>query len=219
MIRVPPLIDFSSFVLYAITIYYVIAICALFCHVTSARWKLQKLLWGMEWSRLGQNHGFVRDRTFRAKPLYESGRLIFSSISKRAVPGLNAAIDEIHSTQLSLRTIRPTPAIPELDYIWLVSCFASMTSAYSEPWGDLTQRPAMEVMGYSKLQASPPPQAMILELERSLRVRPNVVSGSVIYGRGDHDACEDFLKFGLQESDVCLPTRDHGTGLTIREVH
>ncbi|KAJ5051144.1 hypothetical protein NUH16_011054 [Penicillium rubens] len=60
---------------------------------------------------------------------------------------------------------------------------------------------AMEVMGYSKLQAGSPPDSMVREVERSLRSRPNEVSETVTYGRGDHDACESFLRFGFQDHD------------------
>ncbi|KAJ5277567.1 hypothetical protein N7534_003635 [Penicillium rubens] len=60
---------------------------------------------------------------------------------------------------------------------------------------------AMEVMGYSKLQASSPPESMVREVERSLRSRPNEVSETVTYGRGDHEACESFLRFGIQDND------------------
>lgn len=52
----------------------------------------------------------------------------------------------------------------------------------------------MEVMGYIKLQTGSPPEEMITEVERSLRSRPNVVSGPVTYGRS-----KNYLKFGIQE--------------------
>ncbi|OGE46819.1 hypothetical protein PENARI_c063G03720, partial [Penicillium arizonense] len=60
---------------------------------------------------------------------------------------------------------------------------------------------AMEDMGYSMLPADSPPENMATEVERSLRSRPNEVSGPIMYGRGDHDACENFLRFGLQGSE------------------
>ncbi|CAG8152625.1 unnamed protein product [Penicillium nalgiovense] len=60
---------------------------------------------------------------------------------------------------------------------------------------------AMEVMGYSKLQAGSPPDSMVREVETSLRSRPNEVSETVTYGRGDHEACESFLRFGIQGND------------------
>jgi hypothetical protein len=61
----------------------------------------------------------------------------------------------------------------------------------------------MEDMGYSRLPADSPPQTMVTEVKRSLRTRPKEVSGPVMYGRGDHDACESFLRFGIQDNDVC----------------
>lgn len=67
----------------------------------------------------------------------------------------------------------------------------------------------MEVLGYSKLQADSPPEAMVKEVERSFRSEQNQVDGHLVYGGGDHDACESLLKFGIQESDVCLPIQRH----------
>jgi hypothetical protein len=78
---------------------------------------------------------------------------------------------------------------------------------------------AMEVMGYSKLQASSPPESMVREVERSLRSRPNEVSETVTYGRGDHDACESFLRFGIQDHDVCLSIQWSIYRTKIMEVH
>ncbi|CAG8148177.1 unnamed protein product [Penicillium nalgiovense] len=60
---------------------------------------------------------------------------------------------------------------------------------------------AMEVMGYGKLQAGSPPEDMVRGVVRSLRSRPSQVSETVTYGRGDHDACERFLRFGIQDHD------------------
>ncbi|CAG8122638.1 unnamed protein product [Penicillium nalgiovense] len=57
----------------------------------------------------------------------------------------------------------------------------------------------MEVMGYSKLQAGSPPESIVREVETSLRSRPNEVSETVMYGRGDDAACDSFLKFGIQD--------------------
>lgn len=62
----------------------------------------------------------------------------------------------------------------------------------------------MEVVGYTKLQTTAPPQDMATEVERSFRSRPILVSGPVTYGRGDHDACESYLKFGIEDGEVCL---------------
>ncbi|CAG8086370.1 unnamed protein product [Penicillium nalgiovense] len=60
---------------------------------------------------------------------------------------------------------------------------------------------AMEVMGYSKLRAGLPPEDLVREVEGSLWPRSNVVSGPITYGRGDHDACERFLRFGIQDHE------------------
>jgi hypothetical protein len=70
-------------------------------------------------------------------------------------------------------------------------------------YDDIMGYSAMEDMGYSMLPADSPPENMATEVERSLRSRPNEVSGPIMYGRGDHDACENFLRFGLQGSEVC----------------
>ncbi|CAG8875815.1 unnamed protein product [Penicillium salamii] len=78
---------------------------------------------------------------------------------------------------------------------------ADMRSTQGTSYNDNFQYSAMEVMGYTKVQASAPPQELVTEVEKSLRSRPNVVSGSVTYGRGDHDACESYLKFGIQDGD------------------
>lgn len=77
----------------------------------------------------------------------------------------------------------------------------------------------MEILGYAKVQTGAPPQKLVTEVERSLRSRPNVVSGPVMYGRGDHDACESYLKFGIQDGDVCPSTRRRYTELISMEVH
>ncbi|CAG7997774.1 unnamed protein product [Penicillium salamii] len=63
------------------------------------------------------------------------------------------------------------------------------------------QYSAMEVVGYTKLQTTAPPQDMATDVERSFRSRPIVVSGPVRYGRGDHDACESYLKFGIEDGE------------------
>ncbi|CAG8244812.1 unnamed protein product [Penicillium salamii] len=76
-----------------------------------------------------------------------------------------------------------------------------MTSTQDMSFDHTIPYSAMEVMGYSKLQASSPPESMVREVERSLRSRPNEVSKTVTYGRGDHDACESYLKFGIQDGD------------------
>ncbi|KAJ6168247.1 hypothetical protein N7497_001090 [Penicillium chrysogenum] len=76
-----------------------------------------------------------------------------------------------------------------------------MTSTQDMSFDHTIPYSAMEVMGYSKLQASSPPESMVREVERSLRSRPNEVSETVTYGRGDHDACESFLRFGIQDHD------------------
>ncbi|CAG8882120.1 unnamed protein product [Penicillium nalgiovense] len=76
-----------------------------------------------------------------------------------------------------------------------------MTSTQDMSFDHTIPYSAMEVMGYSKLQASSPPESMVREVERSLRSRPNEVSKTVTYGRGDHDACESFLRFGIQDRD------------------
>lgn len=78
-----------------------------------------------------------------------------------------------------------------------------MTSTWGMSYNDTIQPSAMEIMGYSKLQTGSPPEGMVTEVERSLWSRPNVVSGPVTYGRGDHDACERYLKFGIEDDEVC----------------
>lgn len=67
----------------------------------------------------------------------------------------------------------------------------------------------MDVMGYSKLQAESPPESMVKEVERAFRLEPYQVDGHLVYGGGDPDACESFLQFGIQESDVCLQLQRH----------
>lgn len=103
----------------------------------------------------------------------------------------------------------------------LVSLYfsADMTSTWGMSYNDNLQYSAMEVMGYATIQTGAPPQKLVTEVERSLRSRPNVVSGPVTYGRGDHDACESYLKFGIQDGDVCPSTRRRYTELTSMEVH
>ena len=86
-------------------------------------------------------------------------------------------------------------------------------------YNDNFQYSAMEVMGYTKVQAGAPPGELVTKVEKSLRSRPNVVSGSAMYGRGDHDACESYLKFGIQDDDVCSSTRGRYAELTSMEVH
>jgi hypothetical protein len=86
-------------------------------------------------------------------------------------------------------------------------------------YNDDFQYSVKEIMGYTKIQTDAPPQELVTEVERSLRSRPNVVSGPITYGRGDHDACESYLKFGIQDGDVCLSTRGRHTELTSMEVH
>ncbi|CAG8000450.1 unnamed protein product, partial [Penicillium salamii] len=76
-----------------------------------------------------------------------------------------------------------------------------MTSAQGMSYSDNFQYSAMEVMGYTKVQAGAPPRELVTKVEKSLRSRPNVVSGSAMYERGDHDACESYLKFGIQDDD------------------
>ena len=63
----------------------------------------------------------------------------------------------------------------------------------------------MEVMGYSKLLAGSLPERMVTEVKEYLQLRPHEESGPVKYGRGDHDACESFLRFGIQDNVVCPP--------------
>jgi hypothetical protein len=105
--------------------------------------------------------------------------------------------------------------------LYLVSPYfsADMTSTQGMSYNDNFQYSAMEVMGYTKVQTGAPPRELVTEVERSLRSRPNVVSGPVTYGRGDHDACENYLKFGIQNGDVCSSTRGRYTELTSMEVH
>ncbi|KAJ5277477.1 hypothetical protein N7534_003565 [Penicillium rubens] len=74
-----------------------------------------------------------------------------------------------------------------------------MTSTQDMSFDHTIPYSAMEVMGYSKLQASSPPESMVREVERSLRSRPNEASETVTYGRGDDVACESFLRFGIQD--------------------
>ncbi|CAG7965995.1 unnamed protein product [Penicillium salamii] len=76
-----------------------------------------------------------------------------------------------------------------------------MTSTQGMSYNDNLQYSAMEILGYAKIQTGAPPQKLVSEVERSLRSQPNVVSGPVTYGRGDHDACESYLKFGIQDGD------------------
>ncbi|KAJ6119045.1 hypothetical protein N7471_012996 [Penicillium samsonianum] len=76
-----------------------------------------------------------------------------------------------------------------------------MTSTQGMSYNDNLQYSAMEILGYAKIQTGAPPQKLVTEVERSLRSGPNVVSGPVTYGRGDHDACESYLKFGIQDGD------------------
>ncbi|KAI1829216.1 hypothetical protein DTO027I6_9884 [Penicillium roqueforti] len=76
-----------------------------------------------------------------------------------------------------------------------------MSSTQGMPYDDTIQYSAMEIMGYSKVQTGLPTKDMVTEVERSLWSRPNKVSGPVTYGRGNHDACESFLKFGIQDGD------------------
>lgn len=94
-----------------------------------------------------------------------------------------------------------------------------MTSTQDMSFDHTIPYSAMEVMGYSKLQASSPPESMVREVERSLRSRPNEVSETVTYGRGDHDACESFLRFGIQDHDVCLSIQWSIYRTEIMEVH
>lgn len=94
-----------------------------------------------------------------------------------------------------------------------------MTSTQDMSFDHTIPYSAMEVMGYSKLQASSPPESMVREVERSLRSRPNEVSETVTYGRGDHDACESFLRFGIQDHDVCLSIQWSIYRTKIMEVH
>jgi hypothetical protein len=84
-------------------------------------------------------------------------------------------------------------------------CPAGMTS--EQRWGyvDPTVQPAMELMGYCEIQANSPSEDMVRDVKKSLRERLHEVSGSMVYGRGDHDACERFLNFGIPDGDVCLP--------------
>jgi hypothetical protein len=84
-----------------------------------------------------------------------------------------------------------------------------MTLARKRPYGDITTGSEMEVMGYSKLQADSPPEAMIKETEGSFRSEQNQVDGHLVYGGGDHAVCERLLKFGIQESDVWLLIQRH----------
>lgn len=67
----------------------------------------------------------------------------------------------------------------------------------------------MEVMGYNNHQVDSPPEAMVKEVERFFRSESNQLDGHLVYGGGDHGACESLLKFGIQESDVCLPIQRH----------
>lgn len=62
----------------------------------------------------------------------------------------------------------------------------------------------MEVLGYRTLLARLAPQAVAAEVETSLRRRPHITAGPVTYGRGDRRACEDFLKYGANDSEVSL---------------
>ncbi|OQE62064.1 hypothetical protein PENNAL_c0273G02691, partial [Penicillium nalgiovense] len=54
-----------------------------------------------------------------------------------------------------------------------------MTSTWGMSYNDSFQYSAMEVMGYATIQTGAPPQQLVTEVERSLRSRPNVVSGPV----------------------------------------
>ncbi|KAJ6093821.1 hypothetical protein N7499_003152 [Penicillium canescens] len=76
-----------------------------------------------------------------------------------------------------------------------------MTSNQAIFCDDARGSSTMEVMGYSILPADLPPQSMVTEVKKSLRTRPKEASGPVMYGRGDHDACESFLRFGIQGND------------------
>jgi hypothetical protein len=76
----------------------------------------------------------------------------------------------------------------------------------------------MEVLGYSKLPAPLAPQVMIAEVETSLRRQDNIRSDPVTYGRGDRNACEDFLKFGTNDEDVILRMLKYRRRLTTIEV-
>lgn len=60
----------------------------------------------------------------------------------------------------------------------------------------------MEVLGYSTLPARPAPQAIVAEVETSLRRQPHSTAGPVTFGRGDRNACESFLKYGTDDGEV-----------------
>lgn len=76
----------------------------------------------------------------------------------------------------------------------------------------------MEALGYAKIQTGAPSQNLVTEVERSLRSRPNVVSGPVMYGRGDHDGCGSYLKFAIEDGEVFSSKRGRYTKLTFMEV-
>ncbi|CAI7596927.1 unnamed protein product [Penicillium manginii] len=65
-----------------------------------------------------------------------------------------------------------------------------------------SQDGAMEFLGYSTLQARLAPLSTVTTVTRSLRQRPSVTDGYVLYGRGDRKACEEFLEYGIDGSDA-----------------
>ncbi|CAG7936818.1 unnamed protein product [Penicillium nalgiovense] len=83
-----------------------------------------------------------------------------------------------------------------------------MTSTQSMPYDDTFEYSAIEVMGYSKLQADWPADDLVTEVEGSLRSRPNEVLEPVTYGRGDHDACERYLRSGIQDNHFARTIED-----------
>lgn len=58
-----------------------------------------------------------------------------------------------------------------------------------------------EVLGYSKLQAILAPPNMVTQVKRSLLLQSNLVAGPAIFGRRDRNACEGFLKFGINDGE------------------
>lgn len=83
----------------------------------------------------------------------------------------------LHFSQLSLRNIKPMPAIPELDYIWLVSSFANMASAYTDSSDSPPpqfRRESLITFSTDSLGPYPTPQRPILAslLQTHLKILP-----------------------------------------------
>lgn len=97
----------------------------------------------------------------------------------------------------------------ELDFIWLVSLLRSHEIGTKKAIWRHNNRISDGGYGVQQTPSRLATRGYGQGSGKIFRSESNQVDEHLVYGGGDHGTCESLLKFGIQESDVCLPIQRH----------